>query len=405
MARLAARMAENPRFGYSQKPPSGRWGPDFDCSSFLYFVANAVGYRVGIGGERTRFTGVMLEDFKEAGFQLLPFANVGLGELEVGDILLNLALHAEVYVGEGQMVGAQASETGGFVGRAGDQTGTEIEKHPAYVYEKGWDYVLRPPSEEKEEELGYVDVDAEEPESEGEEDMAYPYSNYTGQMNGSWMPRNGMGSNTWMPPMNYGNMGGGYPQGNLGQMNGYSQAGNGGYPQGGQSQGYQQNYNQSMPSWPQGQQGSSQRHLTHVKDLNEVRDIHVGPGEAIAVFIGEGQYMAIKSADQEGFPSIRVFEMKECSEEMPQHNWMPSMIGGSNSEGYSGQQMPQMQQSQGGGVSREEFDQLKEMIGNVQSAISGFPQGVQSNGGSNGTSGDAGAKQGNQSSSRNSRNS
>ena len=393
-------MSEDPRFGYSQKSPGGRWGPDFDCSSFVYFVADAVGYPVGIGNQdgKVRFTGTMGKDFKDAGFQLLPFANVGLGDLEVGDILLNLAVHAEIYVGEGQMVGAMASEKGTYVGEPGDQTGGEISKHPAYIHKDGWDYVLRPPVEE------YIDVEGHDPdddEEEGEDEMAYPYSNTT-MGGGSWMPQTtapGMPRTTvpnWMPPqnMNYG----GYPQGNIGQLNGYSSAG-----------GYQTN-GQGQQMWPQGGQ---QRQLTHVKDLNEVRDIHVGPNEAIVVFLGEGHHMAIKSADQEGFPSIRVFELRECSEDMPQRNWMPMMGMEDNAQnGYSGQQEHMgMQQVQG--VSRQEFDQLKEMIANVQSAISGYPQGAMvadatagnaDASATNGTTRQSGGQSGSNTSARNGRN-
>lgn len=360
MVFLAEVMAADPRFGYSQKPPSGRWGPDFDCSSFIYFIAWLAGYSVGIGSGKVRFTGQMTKDFKDAGFELLPFANVGLGDLQLGDILLNLALHAEVYVGDGQVIGAQASEDGGYVGEAGDQTGYEIVKQPAYVHEKGWDFVLRPPQESQEE------ADKADDEEEGDGDMAYPYANSTwGQ--GNWMPNTGLANmprtttGNWMPPMNYQ----GYPQGNVGQMNGYSSAG-----------GYQGSYGapqgMSMPTgYPQG----NTRQLTHVKDLNEVRDIHVGPNECIPVFLGEGTHMAIKSADQEGFPSIRVFRLIEETEGMAQHNWMPEMGQQEQQSGYPQMpaQQPQLQQSQG--VSRQEFDQLKEMIANVQSAISGYPQG------------------------------
>lgn len=346
MARIAEIMADDPRYGYSQKPPSGRWGPDFDCSSFVYFVAWLAGYQVCIGGEKVRFTGQMTKDFKDAGFEILPFANVGLGDLEIGDILLNLALHAEVYVGDGQVVGAQSAEDGNYVGEQGDQTGNEIVKQPAYIYKKGWDFVLRPPSEEEAEEA--------DDKEEGDGQMAYPYTN-TGMGGGSWMPQNGMGNmprTAWMPPMqNYGMNG--YPQGNVGQLNGYSSAG--GYQANGQGQMY-----------PQG----NGRHLIHVNDLDETKDIRVNPGEAVPIFLGEGRHMAIKSADQEGFPSLRVFELRECTEEMPQHNWTPGGEGG-----YSQQEQPRMQQNQG--VSRQEFDQLKEMIANVQAAIStaGFPQG------------------------------
>lgn len=393
MAELAEAMADSPLHGYSQKPPSGRWGPDFDCASFIFFIANAVGYDVGIGKDKVRYTGTMLEEFKDAGFQLLPFANVGVSDLQIGDILVNLALHAEICVGDGQVVGAQASETGGYVGMAGDQTGEEIKKQPVYIYEKGWDYVLRPPMEE-EPEAG------EEPEEEGEDEMAtYPYNNST-MGGGNWMPNSGMSNvprttmpmnGGWMPPVQNYPMGG-YPQGNLGQMNGYSGAGNG-YQQPGQmgQMGYQQP--NQMGGYPQGQSG---RHLIHVADFNEVRDVHVNPGECVPVFIGEGKHMALKSADQEGFPSIRVFDLNECTEDYSQQQSpMGGMMG---SQGVMQEQ----------GVSRQEIDQLKEMIANVQSAISGagYPQGNgQPTDGPNASNGAGSQSAKAQSSSRNSRNS
>ena len=387
MAELAEQMADSPLHGYSQRPPSGRWGPDFDCSSFIFYIAHAVGYKVGIGKDKVRYTGTMLEEFKDAGFQLLPFANVGISDLQIGDILVNLALHAEICVGDNQVVGAQASETGGYVGEAGDQTGSEIKKQPVYILDEGWDYVLRPPMEEEPE-------PGDEPEEEGEDEMAtYPYGNTT-MGGGSWMPNNGVSGYSrttmpmggWMPPaQNYGM--GGYPQGNLGQMNGYSQAGSG-YQQPNQM-GYQQG---QMNGYPQGQSG---RHLIHVNDFNEVRDVHVNPGECVPVFIGEGKHMALKSADQEGFPSIRVFDLNECTEEYMHQNPMGGTMG---TQGLMQEQ----------GVSRQEFDQLKEMIANVQSAISGsgYPQGNgQSSDGPNASHGTGTQSAKTQSSNRNSRNS
>lgn len=67
--------ADDDTHGYSQKPPSGRWGPDYDCSSLIYQAANDAGYPVGTGRDKVRFTGTMLKDFEKAGFQILPFAN------------------------------------------------------------------------------------------------------------------------------------------------------------------------------------------------------------------------------------------------------------------------------------------------------------------------------------------
>lgn len=352
---IVLEMADNESYGYSQKPPSGRWGPDFDCSSFVYEAAHRAGYNVGRGKDKVRFTGTLAEDFKKAGFQILPFANVGLGELEIGDILLNLALHAEVYVGEGQSVGAMASETGGYVGKAGDQTGKEIEKHPVYEFDKDWDYVVRPPQDDEEEQ-------ASEQDGEGDADMpSYPNMG-GGQMNyGGWQ-----GRNTWTPGVNgyqpmtgypqgynpaqqsygnyqqYGTQGysqgtQGYPQGNLGQMNGYSQA----------SQGYGMNPG-NMPMGPQGKPS-----MLQASSLEEAKNIYVAPDDCVSIFNWNEMLMYLKSADRDGIPSLRVFKLEECSENMGQH--------------YNGDAMAsQMPMGNGAPVSRQEFEQLKEMISNVQ---------------------------------------
>ena len=85
---LALQYADDDSHGYSQKPPSGRWGPDYDCSSLLYQLAKEAGYSVETGSDKVRFTGTMLKDFEKAGFQILPFANVGISDLEVGDIIV-----------------------------------------------------------------------------------------------------------------------------------------------------------------------------------------------------------------------------------------------------------------------------------------------------------------------------
>lgn len=270
-----------------------------------------------------RFTGTMLKDFEKAGFQILPFANVGISDLEVGDILLNLALHAEVYVGNGESVGATGSETGGYVGEAGDQTGHEIEKHPVTTFDKEWDYILRPPVEE-----------------EKEDDM--PPMNYNQPYNQPGQGLNGMYSpTTYNPsgwpqgnrPMNYG-----YPQGNLGQMNGYSQANAGmGYPQG------------------------MDNDLCFVMGIEGAKNLHGAPNSRKAVFDEDQPMMYVVSFDQQGnCNDIHVYHFEEVSEEMPQHlsplmkqNMMP--MGGGLGQ-------------QGDYVTRAELDELKEMLTNAQSS-------------------------------------
>lgn len=344
MAAIAKSFAADDSHGYSQRPPSGRWGPDYDCSSFIYEVASLAGYEVGRGGDKVRYTGTMTKDFKDAGFQLLPFANVGLGDLKIGDILLNLAVHAEVYVGDGKMVGAEKSENGGYIGEAGDQTGGEISEHDAYILEKGWDFVLRPPE----------DSENDENEEDGE-NMPYPSNmGMPTPYNGGWQPAR---STVGWTPGNYTSINGGYPQGGQTQINGYPQNTMGTYPQNGYSQGFQNGY-------PQGGQQATQ--LQRVNGLEGARDIHVGPNSVVPLFDANEPFLYLKSTDQEGFPSIRVFELRECSEEMGAGHPAAEQI--QNSPTAAAGQM----------VSREEFDKLKEMIENVQSTISGgsgFPQG------------------------------
>lgn len=323
---LALSYAENDSHGYSQKPPSGRWGPDYDCSSLLYFLANEAGYPVGSGGDKVRFTGTMLKDFEKAGFQILPFANVGISDLKIGDILLNLALHAEVYVGNGESVGATGSETGGYVGEAGDQTGREIEKHPVTTFDKEWDYILRPPADE-------------ETLEEGDKEVPM---NYNTPQNSIGWPQSttpigyAPGWNGYPQGTRWNNNTGGYPQGNLGQMNGYSQA-NAGYPQG---------------------MGND---LCFVMGIEGAKNFRGTPNGRMALFDEDKPLMYIVGFDQQGnVNDIHVYQFEECSEEMPQHlsplmrqNMMP--MGG----GMGGQAEY---------ITREEFDQLKEMLTNAQSS-------------------------------------
>ncbi len=361
MVERAEEIADNPTHGYSQKPPSGRWGPDYDCSSLMYEIANYAGYPVGVGRDKVRFTGTMLKDFEKAGFQILPFANVGISDLKIGDILLNLALHAEVYVGDGQSVGALSSETGGYVGEAGDQTDREIEKHPVITFNKGWDYVLRPPEDEE----SNYDEDYEELEEEGDDEMPMNYGPNTTMPTQAWNPQgqpwmpnnmgypqgqmNGMNgmqgynqNNRMMP-----NQGGmqGYPQGNLGQMNGYSQA-NAGYPQG-----------NNMPMGSQGMDSD----LCFVMGIEGAKNLTGSPNTRKAVFDEDKALMYVVHFGQYGsVDNINVYQFEECSEEMPQH-LSPLM----HTSGQNQNMMPM-----GEYITRSEFEELKEMISGDKSSKS-----------------------------------
>ena len=263
--------------------------------------------------------------------------------MEIGDILLNLALHAEVYVGNGESVGATGSETGGFVGEAGDQTGSEIERHPVTTFDKEWDYILRPPADEKDE--------------EGDEEVPY-----YGQNPNTW----GGNGQTMYPqstmPMGR-NYTPGYPQGNLGQMNGYSQA-NAGYPQSG------------MHGYPQGLENDPYNDLCFVMGIEGAKNLQGAPNSRKAVFDEDKPLMYIVGFGPQGSVNdIHVYQFEECSEEMPQHlsplmkqNMMP-MGGG-------------LGQGSGNFVTQEQLEELKEMLLNAQSSSQADSNASRSNGAS-----------------------
>ena len=135
----AIRIAKDNSHGYSQY---NRWNVDYDCSSLMYICGYAAGYNLPKSG--TRYTGTMIDHFGKCGFRVDVFDG-NLSDLEKGDILLNTAYHTAVYIGNGQIVEASQSETGGISGQQGDQTGHEI--HIRSVYDYPWSHVLTPPKE------------------------------------------------------------------------------------------------------------------------------------------------------------------------------------------------------------------------------------------------------------------
>lgn len=130
-------IANDNSHGYSQDK-NRRWNnPDFDCSSLIIY-----GWRE-IGGLplKSTFTGNMRSDFVKNGFKAIKYQKSI--PLLKGDILLNEQHHVVTYLGDGTIVHASSSETGGKFGKPGDQTGGEICIRSMYDYKYGWDYILR----------------------------------------------------------------------------------------------------------------------------------------------------------------------------------------------------------------------------------------------------------------------
>ena len=144
----ALKIAADPAHGYDQ---TRRWGPDYDCSSFVIQAFKEAGLPL-----TATFTGNMKYDFLRHGFIVVTD-----GTLKRGDVLLHEKNHTALYIGDGQIVQASINEHGGITGgQTGDQTGKEI--HVRSYYDYPWDVVLRYVGDEPDEETNEERPDEEE---------------------------------------------------------------------------------------------------------------------------------------------------------------------------------------------------------------------------------------------------
>ena len=134
----ALSIANDPAHGYDQ---TKRWGPDYDCSSFVIEAFKKAGLPL-----TATYTGNIRYDFLRHGF--VDAASLGVIELNMGaglkrgDVLLHDRNHTAIYLGNGQIIQASINERGGITGgQTGDQTGGEIGVRSYYNYP--WDVVLR----------------------------------------------------------------------------------------------------------------------------------------------------------------------------------------------------------------------------------------------------------------------
>lgn len=135
----AISTANSAAHGYDQ---GKRWGPDYDCASFVISAFEQAGIPVKTSG--ATYTGNMRSVFLRCGFKDVTLSvNLPTGAgLQRGDVLLNPAAHTALALGSGRIVAARINEKGQILGgRPGDQTGAEIAVGNYYNYP--WTYVLR----------------------------------------------------------------------------------------------------------------------------------------------------------------------------------------------------------------------------------------------------------------------
>lgn len=129
-------IANDNSHGYDQ---GSRWSPDYDCSSLVISAWKQAGVNL-----TCTYTGNMYANMVNKGFSdITSQVNLATGSgLARGDVLLNVANHTAMYIGNGQICEATGNENGGITGgQTGDQTGREICINSYRNYP--WNYVLR----------------------------------------------------------------------------------------------------------------------------------------------------------------------------------------------------------------------------------------------------------------------
>ncbi len=131
----AIETANDNSHGYSQ---ANRYGPDYDCSSFVITAYEQAGLKVKEAG--ASYTGNMRGAFLACGFVDVTY-EVGLSSgynIQPGDVLLNYSAHTCIAVGGGKVANCRTDE--GHP-QAGDQSGNEIRIQAYWNFP--WNCVLR----------------------------------------------------------------------------------------------------------------------------------------------------------------------------------------------------------------------------------------------------------------------
>lgn len=136
--------AADPTCGYDQ---THRWGPDYDCSSFVITAWQNAG--VPLKSRGATYTGNLYNVALRLGFKDVTSSvnlKTGVG-LQRGDILLNTAHHVATYCGNGREVEASINEKStARDGQTGDQLGNTYGKGEVLIRSYRnypWNYILR----------------------------------------------------------------------------------------------------------------------------------------------------------------------------------------------------------------------------------------------------------------------
>ncbi len=134
--------ANDDTHGYSQAYDR-RWGtPDYDCASFVICAYRSVGFKLPNAAHCSNIK----EEFMKEGFEWIPNTEIDLSTskyLKPGDVLLRIAGHTEIYIGDNKQCGAHDDYDGN---RKGDTYGDEV---CAYTYSNrsNWSGILRYPAD------------------------------------------------------------------------------------------------------------------------------------------------------------------------------------------------------------------------------------------------------------------
>lgn len=123
-------IANDNSHGYDQ---TNRWGPDYDCSSYVITCLENAGFDVGSAW----YTGNMRAALVAKGWEWIP--DVSNTILQAGDILLNESSHVGVMVSATEIAEATNNEFDGITGGVtGDQDGSEILVHTLNAYYRSY---------------------------------------------------------------------------------------------------------------------------------------------------------------------------------------------------------------------------------------------------------------------------